>query len=432
LRESSIHNAVKGRAWWFILVWFLAGFDALASRTGHAFVAPVDVPVASFTVNKVNAYCGMEAIQERDGNNTPRVSYTLGGCLLARTDTNGSAYYHTDGNGNVTAMVDALGRIKARYLYDPFGNLLAKYGDIADANTRRFSGKEFHARSGLYYYGFRWYDPNLQRWINADPIGLLGGRNKHTFVGNNPVNLVDPYGLQEGLPSKNPVEAFSDWVAATAEDYQESGEHQRIQQEVAVFMRGVGRLGWTLIPASGAIENVLNRSDGISYDFDGNPLSRQQQTLNYFQSSLDAVLIVSPGSIPGRITRTMRVLSTGSQKCGAEAGANILQNAARGNAFERQVIDALGDVKNTTPVNALGGRAIPDLMGGGITEIKDVLNQSFTRQLRIEAAASEGPFSVIFSPRIQRVSRPLQDAVRNSGGTIRVFDPATGTLRTWP
>jgi len=144
-------------------------------------------------------YCGMEAIQERDGNNNPRVSYTLGGGFLARTDTNGSAYYHTDGNGNVTAMVDEQGRIKARYLYDPFGNLLAQYGDLADTNTRRFSGKEFHARSGLYYYGFRWYDPNLQRWINADPIGLAGGRNKHAFVGNNPINEVDYLGLERSV-----------------------------------------------------------------------------------------------------------------------------------------------------------------------------------------------------------------------------------------
>jgi RHS repeat-associated protein len=144
----------------------------------------------------------VDVIRERDGNNNPRVSYTLGHGLLVRTDTNGSAFFHTDGNGNVTTLVHGQGRIKARYLYDPFGNLLAKYGDLADANTRRFSGKEFHARSGLYYYGFRWYDPNLQRWVNADPIGLAGGRNRHAFVSNNPINWRDDHGLFWLAPSE--------------------------------------------------------------------------------------------------------------------------------------------------------------------------------------------------------------------------------------
>ena len=195
MRESSIHNAVKGRAWWFILVWFLAGFGALASRTDHAFVAPADVAAPGFTVGKVNVYCGLEAIQERDGNNNPRVSYTLGGGLLARTDTNGSAYYHTDGNGNVTAMVDEQGRIKARYLYDPFGNLLAQYGDLADANTHRFSGKEFHARSGLYYYGFRWYDrvasASVRKAENLENVGR-GEGDAHRLCESQRLRVVEP------------------------------------------------------------------------------------------------------------------------------------------------------------------------------------------------------------------------------------------------
>ncbi len=54
MREASIHSPVTGRAWWFILVWLLTGFDDLASRTDHASLAPANVRVASFTVNKVN------------------------------------------------------------------------------------------------------------------------------------------------------------------------------------------------------------------------------------------------------------------------------------------------------------------------------------------------------------------------------------------
>jgi RHS repeat-associated protein len=126
-------------------------------------------------------YDGMLVIQERDVNNLPTVTYTRGrdlsgslqgaggiGGLLARTDAaNGqSACYHVDGNGNVTAMVNAQQFVVAKYIYDPYGNTLSKSGPLADANTYRFSSKELHPNSGFYYYGYRFYDPNLQRWLN--------------------------------------------------------------------------------------------------------------------------------------------------------------------------------------------------------------------------------------------------------------------------
>ena len=155
-------------------------------------------------------YDGMLVLQERDQNGTPRVTYTRGldlsgglqgaggiGGLLARTDGNGSAYYYGDGGGNITAMVNGQGALVARYLYDPYGNVLGKWGALADANLMRFSSKEEHVPSGLYYYGYRFYDPNLQRWLNQDPIQELGGINLYRFVENSPPNFDDPFGLTD-------------------------------------------------------------------------------------------------------------------------------------------------------------------------------------------------------------------------------------------
>jgi RHS repeat-associated protein len=158
-------------------------------------------------------YDGRRVIQERDGNNNPLVSYTRGadlsgtlegaggiGGLLARSSGYSSgnwtshAYYHADGSGNITYLVDSSQAMAATYRYDPFGNTMASSGALAGANLYRFSSKEVHANSGLYYFLYRFYDPVLQRWINRDPIAERGGINLYSFVANGPPSRLDPNG----------------------------------------------------------------------------------------------------------------------------------------------------------------------------------------------------------------------------------------------
>jgi RHS repeat-associated protein len=174
------------------------------------------------------AYDGNLVIQERNANNLPTVGYTRGrdlggslegaggiGGLLARTDLStlnpqlSTAFYHADGSGNITCLISPNQVVVAHYLYDPYGNLLSQSGPLADANLYRFSSKELHVASGLVYYLYRFYDSNLQRWPNRDPLGELGfealrqgranvlgdGPNLYAFVRNNGVSLVDPFGL---------------------------------------------------------------------------------------------------------------------------------------------------------------------------------------------------------------------------------------------
>jgi len=154
-------------------------------------------------------YDGNLVVQEQDQNNTPKVSYTRGrdmsgtiqgaggiGGLLARTDNSlgTSAYYFADGNGNITCMLDGNQAVAASYLYDPYGRILSQSGWLASANLYRFSSKEFQINSGLVYYGYRFYDPNLQRWLNRDPIGEDGGANLFAYAGNAPSVAYDPDG----------------------------------------------------------------------------------------------------------------------------------------------------------------------------------------------------------------------------------------------
>jgi RHS repeat-associated protein len=66
---------------------------------------------------------------------------------------------------------------------------------LAALNLYRFSSKEVHVASGLIYYGRRFYDPNLQRWITQDPIAERGGINLYAYVANDPIGLLDYLGL---------------------------------------------------------------------------------------------------------------------------------------------------------------------------------------------------------------------------------------------
>jgi len=157
-------------------------------------------------------YDGNLVVQERDTNNQTVVTYTRGldlsqslqgaggiGGLLARTDTNNSTFYHADGSGNITALIDGYENIAARYLYNPFGKLLGQWGPLANANEMRFSSKEWNANSGLYYYLYRFYEPNLQRWVNRDPIKEYGGANLYEMCFNSTPNYTDIMGLAPGI-----------------------------------------------------------------------------------------------------------------------------------------------------------------------------------------------------------------------------------------
>jgi RHS repeat-associated protein len=121
-------------------------------------------------------------------------------------------YYHADGNGNITALESTAETLTASYRYDPYGNITSQSGGLADANVYRFSSKEFHEASGMYYYLYRFYSPALQRWISGDPIGEAGfeairqhsagiimghAPNWYVFVHNNSISEIDPLGLAD-------------------------------------------------------------------------------------------------------------------------------------------------------------------------------------------------------------------------------------------
>jgi RHS repeat-associated protein len=100
-------------------------------------------------------------------------------------------------SGNVAALVDAAdGSVVARYDYSPFGMTVLVDGPAAAANPWRFSTKYHDSETSLVYYGYRYYSPELGRWINRDPIGENGGLSIYSFLDNRSVGAVDFLGLK--------------------------------------------------------------------------------------------------------------------------------------------------------------------------------------------------------------------------------------------
>ncbi|WP_213152723.1 RHS repeat domain-containing protein [Pseudomonas carnis] len=106
-------------------------------------------------------------------------------------------YTLSDHLGSCSLELDSEARIISRETYHPFGTTaFTQKGDSSEESYRtlRYSGKERDA-TGLYYYGFRYYVPWLQRWSNPDPAGEVDGLNRYEMVRNNPVTFTDILGL---------------------------------------------------------------------------------------------------------------------------------------------------------------------------------------------------------------------------------------------
>ncbi len=100
-----------------------------------------------------------------------------------------------DANGNVTEYVSTSGVAVAHYEYNPYGGLISSSGSMADDFAFRFSTKYFDAETSLYYYGFRYYNPEMGRWLNRDPIEEQGGVNLYVFCQNDLIGSVDMLGM---------------------------------------------------------------------------------------------------------------------------------------------------------------------------------------------------------------------------------------------
>ncbi|HGY2265578.1 RHS repeat-associated core domain-containing protein [Morganella morganii] len=152
-------------------VQYLPGLELRTTKTGDTQTESLQVIIAGDTGQ-------IRLLHRENGDDQMRWSYD---------NLIGSSGLELDGEGNIISMEE----------YYPYGGTAVWTArSVAEAKykTVRYSGRERDA-TGLYYYGYRYYQPWAGRWLSADPAGIMDGLNLFRMVRNNPLRFFDTNGL---------------------------------------------------------------------------------------------------------------------------------------------------------------------------------------------------------------------------------------------
>ena len=120
---------------------------------------------------------------------------------LILRDRGSERFYSLQDVFSCTAIADATGTIQERYGYNAFGLsrvMTPAFGNRTSSSydwETRYDNYRFDSESNFYQVRNRYLHPTLGRWLTRDPIGYEDGNNLYRYVGNNPIQLIDVFGL---------------------------------------------------------------------------------------------------------------------------------------------------------------------------------------------------------------------------------------------
>jgi len=143
-------------------------------------------------------YAGPNIIQSYDyAGVTPKQTFTTMGVdnhiSVEDNATSEEYYYMKDHLGSIQYVVDDTGAVQNEYKYNAYGESMEGTTENVE-QPYRFTGREWDNKVGIYYYRARYYDPKVGRFLTKDPV-YQEGMELYGYVGGNPVNNTDPFGL---------------------------------------------------------------------------------------------------------------------------------------------------------------------------------------------------------------------------------------------
>jgi len=173
-------------------------YDVLGRRIAKRVYSSVTGGRVAFTRF---VYDGENVAFETDSAGATGIRYTWGGTddLLA-IDSAVTAHYYVvqDLLRSVRGLVRRDGTWVVSQMFSPYGTMLQRDSNptVALPPLRyAWTGREFDAELGWYYFRARYYSPDVNRFVQEDPVGYAGGTNIYAYAGGNPLEARDPNGL---------------------------------------------------------------------------------------------------------------------------------------------------------------------------------------------------------------------------------------------
>ena len=181
--------------------------------------------------------------------------------------------FYTDQNGTIRRVTDTLGN--ELYTWPWLNNA---FGEAASSGSavyyNRFPGQNYDYETGLFYNGYRYYNPATGRYLQSDPMGLAAGVSTYAYVGGNPITSIDPLGLctckvTATLTAVGPNQAQGDGALYSNYPAQAGGSIQGGTMGTVAVQRGFLGLTTRQLRANGTQISITPDDDGLISQYGG-------------------------------------------------------------------------------------------------------------------------------------------------------------------